>query len=105
MLHRMKLAQLPSLLLALSLLGPASAPARAAQASAAATSVPNALDTPYAGVIHLSVDLRDTQQRIFKIHESIPVQPGPVMLLYPKWIPGEHGPTGPIDSVVGLKIS
>jgi predicted metalloprotease with PDZ domain len=26
-------------------------------------------------------------------------------LAYPKWIPGEHGPTGPIDGVTGLKIS
>jgi predicted metalloprotease with PDZ domain len=104
MLHSMKSLHLPSLLLALSLLGPSPVPA-ATPASAGASSVPNALDAPYPGVIRLSVDLRDTQQRIFKVHESIPVQPGPVMLLYPKWIPGEHGPTGPIDSVVGLRIS
>jgi predicted metalloprotease with PDZ domain len=25
-------------------------------------------------------------------------------LLYPEWIPGEHGPTGPIANLVGLKI-
>ena len=25
-------------------------------------------------------------------------------LLYPQWIPGEHGPTGPIANLVGLKI-
>jgi hypothetical protein len=26
-------------------------------------------------------------------------------LLYPEWIPGEHGPTGPIANLVGLKVS
>jgi predicted metalloprotease with PDZ domain len=26
-------------------------------------------------------------------------------LLYPKWIPGEHGPTGPITDLAGLKIT
>jgi len=26
-------------------------------------------------------------------------------LLYPEWIPGEHGPTGPVVNLVGLKIS
>ena len=36
---------------------------------------------------------------------SIPVQPGPLTLVYPQWIPGEHGPTGPIDNLAGLVIS
>ncbi|HXS68610.1 MAG TPA: M61 family peptidase, partial [Candidatus Polarisedimenticolia bacterium] len=30
---------------------------------------------------------------------------GPLTLVYPKWIPGEHGPTGPITDLTGLKIS
>jgi predicted metalloprotease with PDZ domain len=64
-----------------------------------------AADTPYPGLIQLSVDLRDTPQRIFRVHEAIPVQPGPLVLLYPKWIPGEHGPTGPIGSVVGFQVT
>ncbi len=36
---------------------------------------------------------------------SIPVQPGPLTLEYPQWIPGEHSPTGPIDNFAGLVIS
>jgi predicted metalloprotease with PDZ domain len=36
---------------------------------------------------------------------TIPVKPGPLTLLYPQWIPGEHGPTGPIENLVGLKFS
>ena len=35
---------------------------------------------------------------------TIPVQPGPLTLLYPEWIPGEHGPTGPITDLAGIFI-
>lgn len=35
----------------------------------------------------------------------MPVGPGKMTLLYPKWIPGKHGPNGPITDVVGLKIA
>jgi len=35
----------------------------------------------------------------------MPVKPGPLTLYYPKWIPGEHGPNGPIASLSGLKFS
>ena len=35
---------------------------------------------------------------------SIAVKPGPLTLVYPKWIPGEHGPTGPLNSMIGLDI-
>ena len=34
----------------------------------------------------------------------MPAKPGPMTLLYPEWIPGEHGPTGPMVNLVGLKI-
>jgi predicted metalloprotease with PDZ domain len=35
----------------------------------------------------------------------MPVKSGPLTLYYPKWIPGEHGPNGPIANVTGLKFS
>jgi predicted metalloprotease with PDZ domain len=35
---------------------------------------------------------------------TIAVQPGPLTLVYPKWIPGEHGPTGPLNSMVGFEV-
>ncbi len=35
----------------------------------------------------------------------MPVKPGPLTLLYPQWIPGDHQPTGPIADMVGLKIT
>lgn len=55
--------------------------------------------------ITLAVDASDAPRRIFHVRETIPVAPGPLTLAYPKWIPGEHGPTGPITDLVGLKIS
>lgn len=63
------------------------------------------LDQPYPGTLALTVDLRDVTRKIFRVRETIPVKSGALTLYYPKWIPGEHGPTGTIDGVTGLKIS
>ena len=60
---------------------------------------------PYPGVLTLSVDLTDPGQKIFRVHEHIPVRSGDVTLYYPKWIPGEHSPSGTIDGVTGLIIT
>jgi len=55
--------------------------------------------------IELQVDLREAPRRRFHATLSIPVSPGPATLVYPKWIPGEHGPTGPLVDLAGLRIS
>jgi predicted metalloprotease with PDZ domain len=55
--------------------------------------------------IKLSVDATDATRRLFHATMQFPVKPGPFSLLYPKWIPGEHGPTGPIVDFVGLRIT
>ncbi|HEV1287477.1 MAG TPA: hypothetical protein VNU44_19300 [Bryobacteraceae bacterium] len=52
----------------------------------------------------LRVDLTDAPRHILHASMTIPAKPGPMTLLYPEWIPGEHGPTGPIVDLVGLKI-
>lgn len=57
------------------------------------------------GVIDFHVDLTDAPSRIFHARLTVPVQSGPLILLYPKWLPGEHGPTGPIADLVGIKLS
>jgi predicted metalloprotease with PDZ domain len=56
------------------------------------------------GNIALTVDGAGNAQKLLHVRETIPVAPGPVTLYYPKWIPGEHGPDGPIESVTGLKF-
>jgi predicted metalloprotease with PDZ domain len=55
--------------------------------------------------ITLSVDLTDAPRRILHATETMPVAPGPLTLVYPKWIPGEHGPTGPINNLAGFFIT
>lgn len=55
--------------------------------------------------ITLSVDATEAPRHILHTRLQIPAKPGPLTLLYPKWIPGEHGPTGPIHLTAGLMIS
>jgi predicted metalloprotease with PDZ domain len=55
--------------------------------------------------ITLDVDASQAARNIVHSKLTIPVKPGPLTLFYPKWIPGEHTPTGPIDDLVGLKLS
>lgn len=55
--------------------------------------------------IRITVDLTDAPRRILHAHMTIPVSPGPLTLLYAKWIPGEHMPDGPIDNLAGLFIA
>lgn len=52
----------------------------------------------------LRVDATDAPRNILHSTVTIPVDPGPVTLVYPKWIPGNHRPTGPIQNVTGLHI-
>ncbi|MBW2542863.1 MAG: M61 family peptidase [Deltaproteobacteria bacterium] len=54
--------------------------------------------------VEIHVDMRDVAQRIIHAQLQMPVEPGPLTLLYPKYMPGEHGPTGPIAELVGLVL-
>src|SRR5579862_2617350 len=60
---------------------------------------------PMPGTIRLAVDARQAPQKILHAHMEIPVQAGPLTLYYPKWIPSEHMPDGPIIQVAGMKFS
>jgi len=55
--------------------------------------------------ITLSVDATEAPRKLFHARMAMPASPGPMTLVYPKWIPGEHGPTGPIINLAGLKIT
>ena len=52
----------------------------------------------------LHVDATDAPRNILHSTVTIPVSPGTVTLAYPKWIPGNHRPTGPIQNLTGLHI-
>jgi predicted metalloprotease with PDZ domain len=54
--------------------------------------------------IEIQVDLTDAPRKLFKAHLVIPAEPGKLTLYYPKWIPGEHQPSGPIIDLSGLKF-
>lgn len=54
--------------------------------------------------ITIDVDATEAPRKLFHARLTIPVEPGPLTLYYPKWIPGEHAPSGPIADVAGLKI-
>ena len=63
-------------------------------------------DPPSApSTIRLAVDLSESARRIFHAKLTLPAKPGPMALLYPKWIPGEHAPDGPIADLVGLRFT
>ncbi|MGO8839239.1 MAG: M61 family metallopeptidase [Limisphaerales bacterium] len=55
--------------------------------------------------IQLDVDATDAPRSILHARLHIPAAPGPLTLFYPKWIPGEHMPSGPINDLAGLKIN
>lgn len=57
------------------------------------------------GPISISVDATEVAQKILHAELSIPTTPGALTLYYPKWMPADHSPDGPIWNVVGLKFS
>src|SRR5262245_517221 len=64
-----------------------------------------AASNAHAQAARLEVDLREAPRRLIHAKLVLPAKPGSLTLLYPKWIPGEHGPTGPIRDLVNLKFT
>jgi predicted metalloprotease with PDZ domain len=68
----------------------------------------SALDPPLATALNpmtIVLDERTAPRGFAYAHMTIPVAPGPLTLVYPQWIPGEHGPTGPLNDLSELRIS
>jgi len=53
----------------------------------------------------LVVDARLVAQGVIRAKLTVPVSPGPLTLVYPRWIPGEHGPNGAINELAALRMS
>ena len=62
-------------------------------------------EAAYPGTIRLEVDATDLGQRVFKVRQTVPVQPGLQRFHYPAWLPGSHSPTGQIEKLAGLVIN
>jgi predicted metalloprotease with PDZ domain len=61
-----------------------------------------------AGSMHLSIDCSKPTRGLIEAKVTIPVavtsKAGKVSLWYPKWVPGSHGPGGPIANIAGLQV-
>src|SRR3979411_3397113 len=55
--------------------------------------------------VTISVDATTAPRKIFDATLKIPASAGDLTLYYPKWIPGEHAPDGPVADLAGLKFS
>ncbi len=52
----------------------------------------------------VDVDAREAGRSLFHVSETLRVKPGPLELAYPRFIPGEHGPTGPLNSIYNFYV-
>ena len=88
----------------------AAAPATAQNSEPAAAApmpvaLPAPVDAPYPGTMRMAVDATNVRQGIVRVVQTIPVaKPGPLVLLYPKWLPGDHAPEGEAANLAGLII-
>jgi predicted metalloprotease with PDZ domain len=102
------------LLAGIALLGVATLPVQPANAqdqpqpqpTPGAAPIPAPQDKAYPGTITLKIDATDLDRHIFTGHETIPVQAaGDLVLLFPKWLPGNHSPSGELDKFASLVIT
>jgi predicted metalloprotease with PDZ domain len=57
-----------------------------------------------APTLQMEVDARDLPRHLLHSQITIPCQPGKLKIWYPKWVPGTHGPYGPLQNVGGLRL-
>jgi predicted metalloprotease with PDZ domain len=74
---------------------PAALPARIAEPQ----------DRAYPGQLEVAVDATDMERRIVHVKERITGLSGASTLLYPKWLPGDHAPTGTLDRFAGFRAT
>ncbi len=63
-----------------------------------------ALGPVHAADLTVRLDARDVARKHVHTDLTLTARPGPLTLVFPDWIPGEHGPTGPLDTLVGIVI-
>lgn len=52
--------------------------------------------------IKITADLTEAPRHLFHAEIDLPVHAGPVTFITPQWIPGNHGPTGEANQIVGV---
>jgi predicted metalloprotease with PDZ domain len=58
----------------------------------------------HAADLSIRLDAREVARKVIHTEMTLAVSPGATTLVFPKWIPGEHSPSGPLDSMIGLVI-
>jgi len=53
----------------------------------------------------IDVDARDLPRKLLRARITIPATAGEMTLMYPKWVPGTHAASGPVENIGGLRIS
>ncbi len=67
--------------------------------------VPDAADKPYpGGTMTLDIDATDVTRGVYRVTQTVPVAPGTgkLILMLPQWLPGNHGPRGPMAELVDV---
>jgi predicted metalloprotease with PDZ domain len=96
---------LATALVALAAISPATAENSKPQPVPFVDTIPAPRDVAFPGTVTLNIDATDTERGIFTTQETITgVSAGHMVLLFPKWLPGNHSPTGQIDKLAGLHI-
>ena len=54
--------------------------------------------------IQIHADLTDAPRKLLHADIDLPVHPGPLDLITPEWIPGAHGPDGPVHDITGIRF-
>jgi predicted metalloprotease with PDZ domain len=55
--------------------------------------------------IRITADLSEAPRKLYHAEVELPVTPGPLTLITPEWIPGEHRPTGPAEDITGVAFT
>lgn len=81
------------------------APQALAQAAAVAP-IPASQDVAYPGTLRVFVDATDTQQRVMRVRQTVPVsKAGDLVLVMPRWLPGKHAPRPQTDKIANIRFS
>jgi predicted metalloprotease with PDZ domain len=52
--------------------------------------------------IRITADLTEAPRKLYHADIDLPVHPGPAAFTTPKWVPGVHRPTGPVQDITGV---
>jgi predicted metalloprotease with PDZ domain len=101
----------PAALAALLIAVPATAQNSAPQPVPLENRIAEPHPTPVYPAMNLEVDATDIDRAIFRVKQSFAATEQPIArertltLLYPKWLPGKHGPRGALAELTGLKFT